>query len=125
MKATYRVLLSLVLLSGIMAPLSYAGAKYGQPISKRTVTAITDILTNPKAYDGKLVTIEGTIATEASNGYWFVVKAKEGAPIYVDISRSGFAIPQHTGKKILVEGTVVIEGTVPMIQGRGVEVDWN
>jgi len=124
MKATYRVLLSLVLLSGIMAPLSYAGAKYGQPISKRTVTAITDILTNPKAYDGKLVTIEGIIATESPTGYWFIAKDKKSnAPIYVDIATSGFVIPQHAGRTVLVEGTVVVKGSALMIQGRGVEVE--
>jgi len=125
MKATYRVVLSLVLLLGIMAPLSYAGTKYGQPISIRKVTEVRDILVAPMAYEGKLVTIEGTIATEASNGSWFVVKAKEGAPIYVDIAKSGFVIPQHAGRDVLVEGTVVIKESALMIQGRGVEVDWN
>jgi len=42
--------------------------------------------------------------------------------IYVDTSKSGFAIPQHVGKKVLVEGTLVIKESGPMIQGRGVEV---
>lgn len=124
MKNIYRIGLSLILLLGLALTNSYAGTeKYGEAISNRKVTAIKDILANPKAYGGKLVTIEGKIANECSTGCWFYVKVKEGnAVIYVDIGKSGFAIPQYTGRKVLVEGAVVIKESGPMIQGRGVEV---
>jgi hypothetical protein len=69
------------------------------------------------------VTIEGKVANECSTGCWFYVKVKKGnLVIYVDIGKSGFAIPQNVGKKVVVEGTVVLKKDGPMIQGRGVEV---
>jgi hypothetical protein len=124
MKTFNRVVLSLIVFSGIAAVSSYAGIeKYGEPISNRQLTAIKDVLANPKAYEGKVVTIEGAIANECSTGCWFYVKVKEGnAVMYVDIGKSGFAIPQYVGKKVLVEGTVVVKKAGPIIQGRGVEV---
>jgi hypothetical protein len=124
MKNLYRVALSIVLFLGFTAVSSYAGTeKYGEAISNRQLTAIKDILANPKAYEGKLVTIEGRIANECSTGCWFFVGVAKGdLVIYVDIGQSGFAIPQKKGRKILVEGTVVIKASGPMIQGKGVEV---
>ena len=123
MKAINSILLILIFL-GVMISNSYAGTqKYGQAISKREVTAIKDILANPKAYDGKIVTIEGKIANECETGCWFYVKVAEGnTVIYVDIEPAGFAIPQKIGHKVLVEGEVVIKKTGPMILGKGVEV---
>ena len=124
MKTVYRIVLSLVLLLGIAVSSSYAGTeKYGEAISNREVTAIKDILADPQTYDGKTVTIEGKIANECHTGCWFYVKIERGnAAIYVDIEPAGFAIPQKVGRKILVEGKVVIKKTGPMILGKGVEV---
>jgi starvation-inducible outer membrane lipoprotein len=97
--------------------------KYGQEISNRQTTSIKDILAEPKTYSGRLVTIEGKIDSECKTGCWFYVKVAEGnISIYVDVGDSGFAIPQYTGKKILVEGTVIVKETGSMIQGRGVEI---
>jgi len=124
MEKLYRVALSLILLLGIATANGYAGMeKYGEDISIQKLTAIKDILANPKAYEGKLVAIEGKIATECPSGCWFYVEVTDGnITIYVDIGKSGFAIPQKKGKKILVEGTVVIKESGPMIQGKGVQV---
>jgi len=97
--------------------------KFGQPISVRQTTAITDILANPKSYDGKPVTIEGRVAEECSTGCWFYVQASAGnVSIYVDIEPAGLAIPQYRGKKVVVEGTVKVKEAGPIIQGKGVEV---
>ncbi len=124
MKIINRFLLILIVLLGMTVVSSYAGAeKYGEAISNRKTTDIKDILANPKAYDGKIVTIEGKIDSECETGCWFYVKlAGANASIYVDIGKSGFAIPQKTGKKILVEGKVSVKESGPMIQGKGVEV---
>ena len=124
MKAIYIVVSSLVLLLGAAVSFSYASTeKYGEAISSRTVTAIKDILADPKAYDGKTITIEGTIESECEDGCWFYVKvADSNAVIYVDIEPAGFAIPQNVGHKVLVEGKVVVKKTGPMILGKGVEV---
>jgi hypothetical protein len=124
MRRIQRVVFSLLLLSSTAISMSYAvPEKFGVEISNRTVTAIKDILADPKSYEGKLVTIEGKIANECMSGCWFDVKVVQGnAVMYVDIGKSGFAIPQYVGKKVLVEGTVAITLSGPMIEGRGVEV---
>ena len=124
MKTLKMLFLSLILFTGIMPSASYAGVeKYGEEIKNRKITELKDILADPKAFAGKLVTIEGKIATECSTGCWFYVKVGSGdLNIYVDIEKSGFAIPQKTGRKILVEGKVVIKETGPMISGEGVQI---
>lgn len=124
MKTTLRVLLGFVLIFGMLSVQGFAGQeKFGQEISNRTVTSVKDILANPKGYDGKTVTISGAISQECSTGCWFYVKITDGnVAIYVDIGKSGFAIPQYVGKKVLVEGVVVAAPSGTMIQGKGVEV---
>lgn len=97
--------------------------KYGAEITDRNITAIKDILANPKAFEGKSVTIEGKISNECSTGCWFYVKVGSGnLDIYVDTGNSGFAIPQKSGRKITVEGKVILKKTGPMIQAKGVEI---
>lgn len=94
---------------------------YGEALSKRGASAIGDILVDPKAYEGKTVTVKGTISEECHTGCWFNVK-EGGARIYVDINPSGFAIPQKVGHAVTVEGEVVLEDGRPMIVGKGVEI---
>ena len=75
--------------------------KYGQEIANYTLTAVKDILADPKGFEGKLVTIEGKISNECSTGCWFYIQVGSGnLNIYVDTGNSGFAIPQKSGKKI-------------------------
>ena len=124
MKTLKILFLSLILLTGVMSLSSYAGTdKYGEKITNRKITEVKDILADPKGFEGKLVTIEGKIDNECSTGCWFYVKVGSGnLDIYVDTGNSGFAIPQQVGKKILVEGKVIIKKTGPMIQAKGVEI---
>ncbi|MCX5708564.1 MAG: hypothetical protein NTY14_06310, partial [Candidatus Omnitrophica bacterium] len=111
-------------LACIIAPLSFAGReKYGEDISSRKLTELKAIFVDPKAYEGKLVTIEGTIINECGSGCWFIVKVGQSdLSIYVDIRPAGFAIPQYTGKRVLVEGIVFVDSSGPKIRGRGVEI---
>jgi len=124
MKTTRIFLFGLMLFLGLGVAASYAGTqKYGEAISNRQVTSIKDILANSKAYEGKTVTIEGKIDTECTSGCWFFVKLTRGnASIYVDIGKSGFAIPQKRGKTVLVEGKVVSAKSGTTIIGKGVEI---
>ena len=110
MKILYRVFFSVILISGLIVIASCAKQeKYGQEISSRKITPIKDILASPKAYENKIVTISGKIDNECQTGCWFYVKVADGnAVIYVDIGKSGLAIPQYTGKRVLVEGEVII-----------------
>ena len=97
--------------------------KYGQTISNYQITAVKDIFAETKNFEGKTVTIEGKITNECSTGCWFFVKIAQGnLSIYVDTGKSGFAIPQYTGRKVLVEGVVLVKKSGPMIQAKGVEV---
>ena len=97
--------------------------KYGQEIMNYKATAVKDILADPKRFESKLVTIEGKISNECSTGCWFYIQVGSGnLTIYVDTGNSGFAIPQKSGRKIIVEGKVIIKKTGPMIQARGVRI---
>lgn len=124
MKTLKILFLSLILFAVGMSATSYAGPeKYGQEITNRKITEVKDILADPKAFEGKPVTIEGKIESECSTGCWFYVKVGSGnLTIYVDTGKSGFAIPQKMGRNILVEGNVVVKKTGPMIQAKGVEI---
>ncbi len=116
--------LGLIIAIGVIFASSYTRTeKYGQAIINRNITEVKNILADPKTFEGKSVTIEGKISNECSTGCWFYVKVGSGnLNIYVDTGNSGFAIPQKTGKKILVEGKVVIKKTGPIIQAKGVEI---
>lgn len=116
-------LIAVIFIGVVFFKFSARAEKYGQEISNRQITAVKDILADPKVFEGKSVTIEGKIASECSTGCWFYVKVGNGnLTIYVDTGNSGFAIPQKAGRKILVEGNVIIKKTGPMIQAKGVEV---
>jgi hypothetical protein len=124
MKNSLKAFLIVVLVLGIAPSLGFAAReKYGEKISNYKVTAIKDILAAPKAYEGRLVTIEGKIDSECASGCWFYLKVGQGnVTIYVDIRESGFAIPQYVGKQVLVEGSVIIDGSRVRVKGRGVEI---
>lgn len=94
---------------------------YGQPISNRQVTKIEDIILHPDVYKDKVVTVSGRITNECSTGCWFDLK-EGGAIIYVNTETQGFAIPQRSGKRTLVEGILSIENRKPKIIGKGIEI---
>ena len=95
--------------------------KYGQDISDYTLTKVDTILKEAANFDGKTVTIKGKITRECPTGCWFNLKDQE-AEIYVDLNPSAFAIPQKTGKKVVVEGKVAVRNNQPIIIGTGVEI---
>jgi len=94
---------------------------YGAVISGRIATKVDDILRDPNAYKGKTVTIKGKIVNECSTGCWFDIKDGE-AVIYANIEAAGFAIPQKTGRAILIEGKIAVENGKTKMIGTGVEV---
>ncbi len=125
MKKILIAIFALAVIAGIgAAALSFSGLeKYGQQITNRNLTEVKDILANPKGLEGKTVTIKGKIANECSTGCWFFVQIGSGnLNIYVDTQNSGFAIPQKSGKSILVQGKVIIKKTGPAIEAEGVEI---
>jgi hypothetical protein len=94
---------------------------YGEAITDRTITKTGDILSNVTMHEDKTVTTKGTIVRQCPTGCWFDLQDETGT-IYVDLGPSGFAIPQKTGKAVIVQGTVSIRGGKPMIIGTGVEI---
>lgn len=95
--------------------------QYGKAVTEGTVTAISDILAEPAAYEGRAVRVRGEIITECPSGCWFEL-GDGPAVVYVDIASEGLAIPQRLGKKATVEGTVTVEGKQTKILGKGVEI---
>jgi hypothetical protein len=94
---------------------------YGEQISGRETTDIGDIFKNPSKYIGREVAIEGTIVRECPTGCWLDLKDDTGV-VYVDINPSGFAIPQKTGSKAVVEGRVSSSEGGLSIVGKGIEI---
>lgn len=94
---------------------------YGEAVTLKTKTAVSDILQNPAMYDGKTVRVEGKIANECPSGCWFELR-ESTAIIYVDLAPRGLAIPQYVGKGVVVEGTVLVEGSRAKIHAKGVEI---
>jgi uncharacterized protein YdeI (BOF family) len=97
------------------------GSTFGEKMSGLAPTRVGDILAGPAEFEGKTVALEGEIAQECPTGCWFNLQDKTGA-IHVDIRPSGFAIPQHIGRGVEVEGRVVVRGGQVMVVGRGVRI---
>ncbi len=95
--------------------------KYGAPILNRKLTKIKYIQKDPDLYQGKTVTVEGSIISECPTGCWFNLKDETGV-IYVDLEPTGLAIPQKLWHKILVEGKVKVRRERVLIVGSGVEI---
>ena len=118
-----RNLVVFIMLSIFVAAASGCGhhETYGERISNRNITALGNILAHPKDYDGKTVTIKGKITLECNTGCWFNLKDGD-AVIYVDLSPSGFAIPQNSGRGAIVEGTVMTKDGKLTLVSKGVEL---
>jgi hypothetical protein len=116
-----RVTLSGVVLAALLAQGCGGSETYGEAVTETTRTAVADILQEPETYAGKMVRVEGTIANECPSGCWFELR-EGGAIIYVDLAPRGLAIPQHVGKKVVVAGTVIVDGMRVQIHAKGVEI---
>ena len=92
-----------------------APVKIGPPVVK-----ISDILTNPKGYDGKDVIVKGKISRECPSGCWFNLQ-DGNAVIYIDLLPSNIVIPQKTGSSATVTARVVREGSDVYLIGSKVE----
>jgi hypothetical protein len=119
-----RVLALTMAVIGVTTVLSRAADKFGEEIVNRDkLTAVDDILADPKAYEGKTVTIDGMINMECPSGcFFYLAVAGTNAAILVDLKPAGLAIPQKVGRRVLVEGTVAIKDNLPVLFGKGVEI---
>jgi len=109
----------------VMAVLLFGGCRkaksYGGEITSRQATPLKQILSDPNAYSGKTITIEGKITNVCPTGCWFNLK-DENATIRIDLVPNGFAIPQNKGSGATVEGTVSVRDGQTEIIGKAVEI---
>lgn len=100
----------------------YASDGYKSPADGLKSVEISELKTNPGKYKDVMITTQGTITMECPTGCWFYMKSADGADIKVELSYNKFAIPQVAGKKVKVEGKLIIENDQPLIDGQKVYV---
>ena len=81
---------------------------------------IAEILSDPKAYRGKTVIVEGKIASECPSGCWFTLK-DGNAVIYIDLAPKNLVIPQKKGAFARTTAEVVYVGSDVYLIGSKVE----
>lgn len=83
---------------------------------------IQDIVQNEKAFDGKMVVIEGRIDDECGSGCWLIVN-DDTASLYVTIRENNIVIPQKRGSQVKVYGEVTTINGDPAMIGKIVEIN--
>jgi len=120
---TRYVLIAAILFFGLTALTIQTALADNVPVElKSNATTIKEIVSNPSAFNGQEVVIEGKIQTECPAGCWFIVD-DDVASIYVDILPSNFVIPQEAGSSVKVFGTATEKDKDPMIIGKIVEIN--
>jgi len=110
-----------VLVAGIVGCKTTTTSKYGKMISNDAqVVPTSEILANPKGFEGKEVVVSGKITSECPSGGWVWVKDNSGE-IYVNMHPTNVFIPQKVGKTVKAIGTVVLEQGRPQVVGAGLE----
>ncbi|HLF19558.1 MAG TPA: DUF4920 domain-containing protein [Bacteroidota bacterium] len=106
------VLFSAVLLVLGNNLLAGKGEKYGKEITLKFKTKISDILTDPKKFDGKKVLVEGTVVDVCKEqGCWIKVAGhKKNESIRFKVEDGVIVFPvEAKGKKALAEGIVSVK----------------
>ena len=110
-----------VVAAGLVLAGCGGGEQYGAAPSGRELTPVADIVADPTGFEGREVTISGTIDRECPTGCWFDLR--EGSVVvHVDLAPSGLAIPQHVGKTALVDGRVTLRDGRAMVHAEGVVI---
>ena len=106
-------ILKLLLITFISANIVFAiiddKDKYGEDITLKEKTNISDILSNPEVYLDKAVLVEGEILDVCPKmGCWMEIKSDvEGEKIKVKVKDGEIVFPEEAkGKNALVEGKV-------------------
>lgn len=97
---------------------------FGKEVSGNATTTVSEILKSPDSFKEKEVVIEGKIGDVCPSGCWFYLKDENAAAnqLYIDIAPAGIAIPQKSGSKARLSGTVKYDGKSVIIYGNGVEL---
>lgn len=97
------------------------GEQFGESITLTETTSLSAILSDPSAYNGSTVRVEGEIQTECPSGCWFNL-VDDAAVVRVDLAPHGIAIPQRVGSNVVIEGTVRVTDGQVVVLGQGVEL---
>jgi len=99
--------LALVLPALIAAPL--AAQQYGKELTLKKQTKISDIITKPNAFEGKLVQVRGTIVDVCEHrGCWIQISGdKRFQSITFKVEDGVISFPMSVkGKEVVAEGVV-------------------
>lgn len=89
-----------------------AQTKYGKKLTLKTKTKVSAILENPKAFDGKLVQVDGLILDVCpKRGCWIKIGSdKEFESIQFKVDDGVIVFPMEAkGKKVTAEGTIFVK----------------
>jgi hypothetical protein len=108
-----RFLVAIVLLSlGLCVALAMPPKKYGKGLTLKDQTKVSDILSNPQAYDGKKVLVEGTVVDVCKKrGCWIKIGSeKEFESIRFKVEDGVIVFPLTAkGKSARAEGVVSVK----------------
>jgi hypothetical protein len=118
-----KMLMAIVVLGfGLAVGACARGERYGVVDTAAPAVQVKDVMLS-EAYGGKDVRISGTIAMQcASSGCWFFLDDGTGR-LLVDLKGLGLGLPQRSGKKVRVSGTVIIDQYgQAVLNAKGLEV---
>lgn len=101
----------LVLVLGVSIS-SAAEEHFGKKLTQKKITKISDILKEPKKYEGKKVVVKGTVVDVCQKrGCWiFVASDVKFQKMRMQVEDGVIVFPMSVrGKTAMVEGTVVVE----------------
>ncbi len=110
MKSTSLVIASTLLVIG--SRLYAQDNAYGKELTLKSATKISDILANPRKFDGKKVLVEGTVLDVCTHqGCWIMVAGdKENESIRFKVEDGVIVFPvEAKGKKARVEGVISVK----------------
>lgn len=93
-----------------MTSVSYSGSnKYGKKITIKVKTKISDILSQPKKFNGKRVLVEGQVVDVCTNqGCWITIsESKDSEPIRFKVDDGVIVFPvDEKGGTVRAQGVV-------------------
>ncbi len=123
MQKSIRILLGLaglaILVSGCGERAYYVA---GDEVKLKSATALGEIKADPRAYEGKVVMVEGTVSAVCQGaGCWAKVVTDDAADtLFVKSAGDKVILPKTcAGDRIRVEGAVVVVEAEPAEEGEG------
>jgi len=107
------ILAGLTAIGFLAGSVALSGEIYGKPISDRTLTPICDIFDDPEKFDGKTITMQGSVDEEDNRGTWFYMQ-DDDCRVLVELWHTNIRVSKLMGSTVVVEGKVYLEKTVKL-----------